>query len=51
MENTAQDLPEVIDQVFRELDFCYAYIDDRLIASSTSNEHLSHLRMVLERLK
>ena len=39
-----------IDQVLRGLPFCYAYIDDLLIASSSPEEHMSHLRQVLQRL-
>ena len=31
--------------------FCYAYIDDVLIASSNQDEHVQHLQMVLERLE
>lgn len=34
-----------------DLDFVFAYIDDILIASSTSEEHETYLRIVLERLK
>ncbi len=51
LRNAAQTFQRFIDQVLRGLDFCYAYIDDLLIASSSPEEHLSHLRMVLERLK
>ena len=32
------------------LEFCYVYIDDILIASSSPEEHLQHLQSVLERL-
>ena len=35
----------------RDLHFCYAYIDDILIASSNSEEHHQHLQAVFERLK
>ncbi|CAH8497046.1 unnamed protein product [Dicrocoelium dendriticum] len=40
-----------MDQVLRGLDFVYVYIDDVLIASATSDEHLSPLRMVFERFE
>ena len=40
-----------MDQVLHHLSFCYAYINDLLIASTTSQEHLQHLWLVLERLK
>lgn len=39
-----------MDKVLHGLDFCYVYIDDLLIASSSPEEHKCHLRMVLERL-
>ena len=51
LRNAAQTFQRFINQVLRGLDFCYAYIDDLLIASSSPEEHLRHLRMVLERLK
>ena len=48
--NAAQTFQRFIDQVLRGLPFCYAYIDDMLIASSSPEEHQSHLRQVLKRL-
>ena len=51
LRNAAQTFQRFIDQVLRGLDFCYADIDDLLIASNSPEEHLSHLRLVLERLK
>ncbi len=33
------------------LGFAYVYIDNKLIASTSSDEHLQHLRSVLERLE
>ena len=38
-----------IDQVTRGLDFCYAYMDDVLIASHSIEEHEFHLRTSLDR--
>ena len=51
LRNAAQTFQRFMDQVLHGLSFCYAYIDDLLIASTTSQEHLQHLRMVFERLK
>ena len=34
--------------LLRGLDFCYAYIDDVLIASHTPEEHKAHLHLVLQ---
>lgn len=50
LRNAAQTFQRFIDEVLRGFDFCYAYIDDLLIASSSPQEHLHHLRLVLERL-
>ena len=50
LRNTAQSFQRFIDQVLRGLTFCYAYIDDLLIASASPEEHKTHLRQVLQRL-
>ena len=50
LRNAAQTFQRYIDQVLRRLHFCYVYIDDLLIASSSTEEHTQHLRLVLERL-
>ena len=39
-----------MDQVLRGLHFCFVYIDDVLIASSTPDEHKQHLQQVFQRL-
>ena len=48
--NAAQTFQRFIDQVLRGLPFCYAYIDDLLVASTSPDEHKKHLRLVLLRL-
>ena len=50
LRNAAQTFQRFINQVLHGLDFCYAYIDDLLIASSSHEQHLQHLQLVLERL-
>ena len=50
LRNAAQTFQRFIDQVLRGLDFCYAYIDDLLIASSEVEDHKRHLRLVFDRL-
>ena len=50
LRNAAQTFQRFIDEVLRGLPFCYGYIDDLLIASSSHEEHLQHLRAVFERL-
>ena len=51
LRNAAQTFQRFIDQVLRDFHFCYAYIDDILIASTTPKEHQQHLTSVFERLK
>ena len=48
LRNAAQTFQRFINQVLHGLDFCYAYIDDLLIASSNHEQHLQHLQLVLE---
>ena len=40
-----------IDEVLCGLDCCYVYIDDILVASTSEEEHLQHLKILFERLK
>ena len=49
LRNAAQTFQRFIDQVLRGLHFCYAYIDDVLIASASPQEHQEHLRLVFQR--
>ena len=50
LRNAVQSFQRFMDEVLRGLHFCYVYIDDLLVASSSPEEHLQHLRLVLERL-
>ena len=50
LRNAAQTFQRFIDQVLRGLHFCYAYIDDLLIASTSPEEHQHHIRQVFRRL-
>lgn len=50
-KNAAQTFQRLIDEVTRDLDFVFAYIDDILIASSTEMEHIKHLQTIFERLR
>lgn len=51
LRNAAQTFQRFIDEITRGLDFCYAYIDDILIASSTEEEHMIHLKILFQRLQ
>ena len=44
LRNAAQTFQRFIDEVFRDIDFRYAYIDDVLVASTSEEEHEQHLR-------
>ena len=50
LRNAAQTFQRFMDKVLHGLEFCYVYINDLLIASSSPEEHKRHLRLVLERL-
>ncbi len=50
LRNAAQTFKRFMDEVLRGLDFCYVYVDDLLIASSSSTDHVVHLRQVFDRL-
>lgn len=50
LRNAAQTFQRFMDTVIRDLPFCYAYIDDILVASSSPEEHCQHLRTLFERL-
>ena len=50
LRNAAQTFQRFIDQVLSNMPFCYAYLDDLLIASSSPGEHAQHLRQVFQRL-
>lgn len=51
LRNSAQTFQRFINEVLHGLEFCYAYIDDILVASSTEEEHKQHLREVFNRLQ
>ena len=44
--NATQTFQRFKDEVLHSLTFTYSYIDDLLIASSSPEEHLQHLRLV-----
>lgn len=51
LRNAAQTFQRFIDEVLQGLEFCFAYIDDILVASASVEEHLQHLQIIFERLK
>jgi len=51
LKNAAQIFHYFMDDVLNGLDFCYTYIDDIVIASSSPEEHYEHLKVLFERLQ
>ena len=49
--NATQTFQRFIDEILRGFYFCYAYIDDVLIASSDVDKHKQHLKLVFQRFK
>ena len=50
LRNASQTFQRFINEVTRDLDFVFPYIDDLLVASSSAEEHMAHLRILLQRL-
>ena len=50
LRNASQTFQRYMDSIFRDLPFVVVYIDDILVASSNKDEHINHLRQVLQRL-
>lgn len=51
LKNSAQTFQRFMDEVLRGLTFCFAYIDDVLIASPDADTHRQHLEQVFTRLQ
>ena len=51
LRNAAQTCQRFIDDNLKGLDFSFAYLDDILVFSQSSQEHEIHLRTILTRLK
>ncbi|GBM89279.1 Transposon Ty3-I Gag-Pol polyprotein, partial [Araneus ventricosus] len=51
LRNAAQTMQRLMDNALQGLDFCFVYIDDLLIASSSLEEHLDNLKQVFDRLR
>jgi len=46
LRNAAQTFQRFIDNILKDLDFCFAYLDDILFYSRSHQEHQQHLRTV-----
>nr|VZI47906.1 unnamed protein product [Spirometra erinaceieuropaei] len=51
LRNAAQSFQRSTDEVLRALSLTYVYIDDILVASSSAEEHASHLRQIFDRFQ
>ena len=51
LRNAAQTYQRFIDEVTRDLDFIFVYLDDMLIASRNLEERYEHLPFLFERLR
>lgn len=51
LRNAAQTFQRFMDSVFRGIDFVFPYLDDILIASSSHEQHIDHLKIVFDLLR
>jgi transposase InsO family protein len=51
LRNAGQTFQRLMDQVLRGLEYCFVYLDDILIASSSPEEHARHLEAVFGRIR
>lgn len=51
LKNAAQTFQRFIDGVTRDLSYCFAYIDDILVASENQIQHIEHLTELFERFR
>lgn len=50
LRNAAQTFQRFMDTALRGLEFCYAYLDDILVASEDEQQHYDQLKQLFERL-
>ena len=51
LRNAAQTFQRFMDEILKDLDFCFAYLDDILVFSHSPEEHDTHLRSLFTQLK
>lgn len=51
LRNAGQTFQRFVDEMTRDLDFCYSYLDDYLIFSDSLESHYRHLHQLFSRLK
>jgi hypothetical protein len=50
LQNATQTLQCFMDKILKDLDFCFAYLDDILVFSRSSEEHDEHLHTLFTKL-
>lgn len=50
LRGAAQTFQRLMDSVLRDMPFLFVFLDDILIASTSVDEHMAHLRQLFERL-
>ncbi|GFQ85869.1 retrovirus-related Pol polyprotein from transposon 17.6 [Trichonephila clavata] len=50
LRNAPQSFQRFLDSLFRDLPYCFVYIDDIVIESRKLDEHISHLKEIFRRL-
>ena len=50
LKNAGQDFQRMMDAILGDLPFCYVYLDDILVFSSSPEEHMVHLRQIFDLL-
>jgi hypothetical protein len=51
LRNAAQTFQRFMDDIIRDLDFCFAYMDDILVFSRSPEQHERHLRTIFQQLQ
>jgi hypothetical protein len=51
LRNAAQTFQRIMDDTLRELDFCFAYLDDIPVFSRSLEKYEQHLRTLFDRLQ
>ena len=51
LRNSGNTFQPFIDEVIYDLDFCFAYVDDILVASHSLEEHEIHLNILMHRFE
>ena len=51
LRNAGATFQRTMDVILGDMPFCTVYIDDILVFSKTMDEHLQHLRIILQRLR